>query len=176
MLNIKYDFDDQFIKKHEITERISARASGIYVIYDCNKRPLYVGRADLLRNRLHSHFGGYSNTYRYSYLFKYCSVIYEEDAELREVGEMFLIKKLNTPLNKPLVSDRGIDGKPIDKKISSSEKCQGTTNHGKRCGLRAHANGFCHYHGGNGITMSKIAEEAALKAKLNYKNSRGLKK
>jgi len=166
LIEIKIDFDLKYRTKDQISV-IPRYKSGVYVLYDSKKDPLYVGVACDLRGRISQHFSGTTHTYRYSHHFKFVSVVLESDEDIQEVCEQYLIRKLSPPLNRT----KKYKQKPIPKRMvnkSDDPQCKGQKVNGERCSLPAHENGYCHYHGGNGITKTKIMQEAASKAGASY--------
>lgn len=146
MIEIDWKFDEEYLEFTEIS-KIHYKDQGIYLIFDSNKNPLYVGIANELRNRLHMHFKGQTNTHMYSHLFSYCSVIYEKDPIIRDIFELYLIKKIDPPLNRSRICDRTLDGEKIQRVNVKKKICKGVTLNGNRCRLPALEHGFCHYHG-----------------------------
>lgn len=164
---IKIDITYDIIINVKDINKIPYRSSGIYVFLDKENKPLYVGLAAELRTRLTDHLNKRTNTKRYSHLFKKVALISESDSLSRRIAETYLINVLNTPLNKSNVYPDGLKAQSVggtswyDNTIG---QCQGITNEGKRCLRPGHTNGFCNLHGGNGISLTKIMQEAAKKA------------
>lgn len=137
-------------------------SSGIYVFFDKENKPLYVGQASDLNSRINLHFSGKSNTSFYSHLFFECR-FFEEDNQLnKDIYEMYLINTLYTQINLAKNYTK-VNEKPTKlpkRKMSEKIMCNYIKPNNERCRLHAHSNGFCHYHGGDGITREKIMKAA----------------
>jgi hypothetical protein len=89
------------------------RSGGVYVFFDSDKRPLYVGKAKHLGVRFKEHF---SNLKRYGrlkyedekYDFKYICYITAHDLLTQSALEFFFIKHLKPPLNAARVNQTQI--------------------------------------------------------------------
>jgi hypothetical protein len=150
---------DLSIKRDE-AQLIPRGQGGIYFFYDASDELLYIGLAVDLRLRISLHLSGHSNTSRHSHRFARCSMLFENDPLSRKLYEMYLIGTLQPPLNSTM---RYIPGEfaPDDGSVFKPQQslCQGTTLRGTRCRQRAHGNGFCHLHGGNGDTQQAYMEK-----------------
>lgn len=83
---------------------------------------------------------------------------------------MYLINTLDPKLNRSLIYHRDLERANVPLYTpSQNELCKGFTVNGEKCKLLANTNGFCRYHGGNGITLSVLKEEAMKKVVQNYR-------
>jgi transcriptional regulator with XRE-family HTH domain len=75
------------------------QCAGVYVLYDINQRPLYVGKAERIATRLHEHL---EKLWFRSPIVEYASYIEVADKQLRHQLEQVMIKflKSNAVLNK----------------------------------------------------------------------------
>lgn len=153
MFEIKFSYD------HVLTEEkfnnIPENESGIYVIFDEQETPLYVGITSCLRKRLKGHFSGNSHTMRYSKYFQKVGVIFESNYTNKLAAEYYLINYLKTPLN----GTKNRVGLP-PKVTPEKQRCAGYTLSETRCKHPAHRNGYCHVHGGDGVTRTSIMNAA----------------
>lgn len=142
-------------------QNIPTGKSGIYIFFGWDEKPLYVGQALDLRVRVNSHFKGFTNTAGFSDYFGKCSVFFEEDKLHRQIYEIYLINTLGCPLNinlnNRLLKWELSRGPAI---LNDSSRCGFIKRDGQQCAQRPHSNGFCHYHGGNGVSRKKVVEDA----------------
>lgn len=151
MIKIKIVFDLK-ISKTEL-DQIPPK-SGLYVLFDKKRKPLYVGISSDLKTRISHHFKGLSNTSRYASHFDHCSIVFEDCESKKRACEYYLINTLKTPLN---LSKNGHS--LYSATLPNEARCNGITLKGERCKQRAHGNGYCHLHGGDGVTKSSIIEK-----------------
>lgn len=131
MLELKWSFDEEMLSYSEIS-KISYNSSGIYFIYDYRRKLLYIGLAKGIKKRIIQHFNcGSSNTIAYSKEFKYFSVIYEENPNLRRLFESYFIELYKPPYN----SSR-----------NPRSTCKGIKKDGSRCNSFSLKNGYCRHH------------------------------
>lgn len=163
---IRVSFD---IVVYQDSLNLLQNSPGVYVIYDKQDKPIYIGKASYLKQRLTAHFKGHSHTRRFSHHFYKCAVINEKEPVKRDMCELYLIHTFDPPLNSSLTAPKGLKPRKVSyDNPTEVEVCKGLTKNGTKCGLRANTNGFCRYHGGNGITRSKVMLEAAKKAAEDY--------
>ena len=60
--------DDLVVERSHINKIPSKE--GIYRIYDCHNRLLYIGKSTDLKRRVNEHFNSYTNTWKFKHLFK----------------------------------------------------------------------------------------------------------
>lgn len=119
--------------------KVNYDCSGIYFIYNQNKKLLYIGIAKVLKKRLIQHFnGGSSNTIGYSKDFKYVSIIYENNSYLRSLFEMYFIQ-----IYKP----------PFNKSRNPRNTCKGIKKDGTRCNAYSTKNGYCKHHANQKVVV-----------------------
>lgn len=132
MIEIDWSFDEEFLLYPDIINKVPERGTGIYFLYDSNKKLMYIGISTYLRKRLLQHFnGGSSNTAAHSNDFTYCSVIYESDSYLRGLFEIYFIQMYKPPFN----TSR-----------NPKSTCKGVRNDGGKCGMFAGKSGYCRHH------------------------------
>lgn len=159
MINITIFYEGSVT--HEEIDKIP-HSSGIYVFFDKENHPLYVGQAKDLNTRIYLHFKGGSNTSFFAHLFNQCKFFREDNQLNKDIYEMYLINTLKTPINLAKNYTK-VNEKPTklpERKKSEKIMCNYIKPNNERCRLHAHSNGFCHYHGGNGITREKIIKDA----------------
>ncbi|MED4903974.1 GIY-YIG nuclease family protein [Parageobacillus thermoglucosidasius] len=145
------------------------RRKGVYVLFDEEKQPLYVGIAKDLRDRLYSHFKGYTHISAYAHHFKSCSVIFEDDLLNRQIYELYLINTLKTPLNFLNNGWKRLKlGVPYPPDQAKKHLCKFVKKDGTPCKNYAHSNGFCHVHGGNGISRAALMRQAKESFRINH--------
>lgn len=154
MIKITVNYDLTITEK--TVTRIEKR-SGIYVFFDKKNNPLYVGQAADVKTRVYSHFKGLTNTSMHSHLFYKCKVFYEDDQLNKDIYELFLINTLKAPVN---LSKSYRVKKPnsikLPKKRNKRTICNHIKKNGEQCKQHAHSNGYCHLHGGNGVTRKAL--------------------
>ncbi|MGE6894575.1 GIY-YIG nuclease family protein [Priestia flexa] len=161
MINVEIPEFDLEVTQGEY-KKITANKAGIYIMYDVDGNPMYVGQSIDLQLRVYSHFHGLTNTAGYHYYFDTCKIFFEEDEINRDIYEIFLINTLKAPVNLKMKHRRHFK-LPEDLKVSPNTKKPQRCNHikkdGKKCRQYAHTNGLCHMHGGNGVSRrSQIRE------------------
>jgi excinuclease UvrABC nuclease subunit len=127
---------------------------GVYILFNDQDKALYVGMTKNLQKRLPEHFSKVSNIFKYRGQFHTVKAFIEEDSLSRRIYEMYLISHYKTELN-IIGNDFKI---PEDK--ATSTRCKFIRNNDERCKKKAHTNGYCGLHGGNGISMGKLIQEA----------------
>lgn len=157
MIEIKIEYD-LTVYSNEI-KSIPDSLPGVYVLLDSNAQPIYVGQSKDVKNRLLQHVLGATNSKEYYKEIDKVSVIQEEDIEVRLVVENYLLRKYSTVRNVTKYGER-ISKKEGFGGIDVFGKCSYTLESGKRCRARSHSNGYCHNHGGNGISVASIQEKA----------------
>lgn len=146
---------DLFIHKSEVKE-LNNKVPGIYILLDCNRNPLYVGETIHLKNRVRSHLLGSTNAKKFHKDIEYIEIIFEPDTLKRRTIEKFIIAE-----KQDLYNDVRFLQPSIKKEIDGFEsvdvfgKCEA-----EGCKNTGHTNGFCHSHGGNGISMNYIKNKA----------------
>lgn len=165
MIKIEIPNADYTVKLENYNE-IPFDISGVYIFYDSEGIPLYVGQAMDLRRRIHAHYRGQSgnNTQRYAWAFYQCKVFIESDAASRNIYECYFINFLKPPLNKN-INPHKYEGHNflLDKaepKNLHPAYCSFILDNGRQCLRRPHINGFCSLHGGNGISRQSYIDNA----------------
>lgn len=131
--------------------RRTTHLSAVYVFF-INREPMYVGESKKIYERLKSHYNGGTSATK--------DIIEEVD----EIGlfftrkltyyEMAFITCYNPPLNK--VRSKWRLSSCLLRELNIPDRCTKAN-----CNVRAHLNGLCHRHGGNGILPEKYAEQRA---------------
>ncbi|PFN28591.1 GIY-YIG nuclease family protein [Bacillus cereus] len=73
---------------------------GVYLITDHNDKIVYVGKAFKIKNRVHAHFKGYSNTKDHAHLFNKVAYVIEDSPLKRSLLEITYMIEYKTVLNK----------------------------------------------------------------------------
>ncbi|QWH26541.1 nucleotide excision repair endonuclease (plasmid) [Bacillus mycoides] len=89
-----------FMSFEEFNNKIQTLDSGVYLIADHNDKIVYVGKALRIKNRVLSHFNGYSNTKDHSHLFNKVAYVLEESPLKRSLLEITYMIEYKTVLNK----------------------------------------------------------------------------
>lgn len=112
-----------------------------------------------MQARLLAHIKGQTNSFEFHKDIRKVALIFEKDADKRILAEKYLINKLDTLRNVQYV-----EGKRYKKigfgKVNPFGNCPYLRGGKHLCGKRAHANGFCYSHGGNGVTVASLQEKA----------------
>lgn len=130
MIEIRWSFDKEFLPYTDLN-KVPYDKSGIYFIYNMEKELMYIGIAKMLKKRIIQHFNGGSNTVSYSKDFKYFSLIYESDPDLRSLFELYFIQEYKPPFNKVR---------------NPRFTCKGLKKDGSKCGMYVIKNGYCRHH------------------------------
>lgn len=158
MIKIEINYD--IIIKAEDVSKLDKKLAGVYVLLDELMEPIYVGQSKNMRRRVLDHIGGYTNTRDFHKKLKKVAFIYESDIEKRLTAELYLTRTLQgiKVVNQTYPHEKkGI--KVGFRGVKVFGNCQYDTGV-RTCSINAHSNGFCHKHGGNGITISSIQEKA----------------
>lgn len=146
----KFELTVKFDELHKIPKG----AAGVYVLYNTEEKPLYVGVTNNLFNRLNLHFLGVSNTSRYKGKFYKASMFFEPIELNRRIYEIYMIAELKTEAN--IAEKRFV----MEDSIIHSLRCNFIKNNGVQCKNKPHTNGYCRFHGGNGISRAKMVQKA----------------
>lgn len=156
-IDIKIDFD-QIISVDELDS--IQKESGIYVLMDIQKQTLYIGQSKNLTDRLVNHLSGKTNIEKIHQTIKYVALAFEEDVTKRLVAENYLInKERNFTSNvKNYFGSQIKLGEQAYPSLANKifGLCKTIKPNGEKCKNHAHSNGFCHLHGGNGVTSTKL--------------------
>lgn len=163
MIKIEIPNFDFFVRLDNVRD-IPYNISGIYILYDKEGIPLYVGQAGCLRSRVHAHFTGHAgnNTQRHAWAFYECKAFIEIDSASKNVYECYFINFLKPPFNIHGGVYRGQNFLMKKADISNLHPayCQHVLNEGRQCSMRPNLNGVCHLHGGNGISRQSFIDRA----------------
>ena len=148
-----------FIVKPEEIEYLKKyhQLHGVYILF-AQREPLYVGKSNKIYHRLRSHLLGHSSSTAEH--IKYVDEIGLHFTSNNGYAEMAYITEYNPPLNihrtKWLLSS-------YIKTNKFNRRCKSPSSRNPEylCGNEAHLNGYCAWHGGNGITIQSKAEEEA---------------
>lgn len=158
MINIKIPKYDLSVSKDKLDQ--IPKKSGVYFLFNKENELIYIGIAKDLNMRLYFHFHGKTHTFLFIHIFHTCSMFFENDQTNRSIYELYLINDLKPPLN--------VKGNTEFKQIycrknsvyADGFKCRSIKNDGEPCKRAAHTNGYCSFHGGNGITKQVMVDKA----------------
>ena len=140
----------EYIKRHH-------DISGVYILF-AQREPLYVGKSKNIYHRVKNHLQG--NSCNTNQCAKWIDEIGLHFTDNEDYMEMAYITEYNPPLNgyrtKWLLS-RHIKRHNYDRRC----KAPSSRHPDRPCHHEAHLNGYCAWHGGNGITITSKAEEDA---------------
>lgn len=83
----------------QVCQLLSRKKSGVYVFFDNECTPLYVGKSSQLLKRLRDHLRGATHTAEFSKLFRKVRVYFESNPFYVEIYETYLINKLRPIFN-----------------------------------------------------------------------------
>ena len=141
---------DVVLKPNEISFLKKEKIAGVYVLF-VKKEPMYVGQSMNLFNRLYTHLRKQNIT---------TSFIADE---IDEIGIQFVKEPLT---NEPSYIEMAYIfeySPPLNTRRNKWFVESMLTRHFKsrcnKCNRIAHQNGFCYYHGGNGVTATMLVKE-----------------
>lgn len=141
---------DVVLKPNEISFLRKEKVAGVYVLF-VKKEPMYVGQSMNLSRRLYNHLNKHNETTSFiSDEIDEIGIQFVKEPLTNEPSylEMAYIFEYNPPLNTK--RNKWFVEKALIRK--HKHRC-------KNCGRIAHQNGFCTFHGGNGITTTTLVRE-----------------
>ncbi|MDW8515140.1 GIY-YIG nuclease family protein [Priestia flexa] len=164
-INVVEAFSFKVNDYRKILEEIPWYKTGVYIFFDENHQPLYVGKSEKIKDRLKSHFKGFSSeTKMHIDNIKYCSLLLlKRGSTSLEWLETVVINEYKPPLN--TVRNKWRWERLLTPKYK--HRCKGTNSRNENCGLSALENGFCKNHGGIGKKWNELVEEDMRKLGFN---------